>query len=420
MSTKKTDEMQASVANFIDELEKRIATLNSLTMKSNLDPKKRDEIVFIVQKYIPSIEELTDYDITKFSYENIQRLLVLIPMSDAEEKKISRKFRENVKKAKASEHYALDTELRFFFKDIQHKIVTYLHDFEEIDREQDKNQKAMIEEYTKYIQLLKKESFQLFFEDFKNLEKLMGKISIPMHDRALILKYLALQNIKVVNPDLSEMTEEYLNLSCQTSKFLAKCQGNYEKAEERKVLEMVNDQGIQIDVDLIPMISLNIAERMSMSVEAVKNVLLANVLMNLFEGYQQATIKKDEDLQLYYKEQLNALLKFEKKVKCRAIVDAEELLRNNQEMCELIEGFGPFVDEYENRLVSEIEQDFSIDHALAVRFKSMPIVREIKTTLAHLKLLDPRDEHYGEGIKVLKELMKEYSELNKNEKKRKK
>ena len=124
MSTKKTDEMQASVANFIDELEKRIATLNSLTMKSNLDPKKRDEIVFIVQKYIPSIEELTDYDITKFSYEDIQRLLVLIPMSDAEEKKISRKFRENVKKAKASEHYALDTELRFFFKDIQHKSIT--------------------------------------------------------------------------------------------------------------------------------------------------------------------------------------------------------------------------------------------------------------------------------------------------------
>ncbi len=420
MSTEKKDEMQASVTRFIEELEKRIMTLKSPTMKLNVDPKKRDEIMTIIKKYVHTpLAQMTDYDITKISYEDMKRLLVLIPMSELDEKKISRKFKENVKMANLSENYETETELRLFFKDIMKKILTYLHDFEEINREQDKSQNAMIEEYTKYIQLFKNQSMQMFFEDFENLEKLMGKISIPMHDRVLILKYLALQNIRIVNPDLSEVTEEYLNLSCHVGKFVARCQGNYTKIEEKRVVDEIKEQGIQIDIDLIPTISLSLAEKLNLNIEVVKSILFANILMHLYEEYVNASSHESEKLRGYYKEQIEAILKHEKKIKCRTMVEAEELLRSNQSICELIEEFGPYIDEYESRLVSEIEHDFSIDHDLAVRFKSMPVVREIKETLVHLKLLDPRDEHYLEGIQVLQELMKEYNELNKEQKNKK-
>jgi len=301
-----------SVSRFVEELKKRIELLTSTTTRANLNEDSYNAILDIINSYIHTApSRLTVDELIKFKIDDMEKILDLIGLKEEEKNKILLVYNSNVYSIQNTSLQTRIVELSKYFEDIIKMILDYVTDYEEIHNNQEELQSTKVSEYRHLIDVLTRESFSKLFEEeeIDKLLKLMTNFAIPVSDRQHIMQYIAMQNLKVPVLDNDIFDEDYVNLLHHVTSVVDKhlIANSEEKDIIKKELE-----NMDIDIDLIPSIANEIAEKHNLKYNLTKNIITALILNSLFNSYTRA-IEADESEEFIesFKSKINDVLNIE-------------------------------------------------------------------------------------------------------------
>jgi len=289
-------------------------------------------------------------------------------------------------------------------------ILDYVTDYEEIHNNQEELQSTKVSEYRHLIDVLTRESFSKLFEEeeIDKLLKLMTNFAIPVSDRQHIMQYIAMQNLKVPVLDNDIFDEDYVNLLHHVTSVVDKhlIANSEEKDIIKKELE-----NMDIDIDLIPSIANEIAEKHNLKYNLTKNIITALILNSLFNSYTRA-IEADESEEFIesFKSKINDVLNIELVEDNRIIEEARAILAEKQEFYVNSIEMDDDVNQYVGLLISEIE-DMGYDYETAVDYKTLPLIKSMSETLDKIDKLDSENPDYNLCIDMLNQLLEAYNKL---------
>lgn len=400
-----------SVSRLVEELKKRIELLTSTTTRANLNEDSYNAILEIINSYIHTApSRLTVEDIIKFKIADMEHILDLIGLPEEEKNKILLVYNSNVYSIQNTSLETRIVELSKYFENIIKMILDYVTDYEEIHTNQEELQSTKVSEYKHLIEILTQDKFSKLFdeEEIDKLIKLMTNFAIPISDRHQILKYIAMQNLNVPVLENDIFDEDYVNLLHHVTSVVDK--HLIANSEEKEIIKK-ELENMDIDIDLIPSIAKEIAERHGLKYNLTKNIMTALILNSLFNSYTRA-IEADEGEEFIdsYKSKINDVLNIELIEDNRIIEEARAILVDKQEFYKNSVAMEEDVNQYINLLISEIE-DMGYDYETAVDFKSLPLIRSMSETLDKLDKLDTENPDYNVCIDMLNQLLEAYNKL---------
>lgn len=407
MSTK----IENSISKLKDELEKRIQLLTDGTTSANLNKDAYDELVDIITSVThmaPS--KLTSEDITNFRFVEIERILEIVCVDDHTKNMIINSFNPNVYSVKNSKNQTRVLELMNFFEEIRKIIISYLDQYEMINSNQQNVQDTKVAEYSFYIDLLSRETFEKLFteEDIEKLLKLMSNLAIPLSDRQHILQYIAMQNLKVPVMSNPNIGQEQLNMMSRVNTLIELYLTGHEMEKEEIELELESDD---IDIDLIPTIAKDIAGKREIDESLVCGILLAMVSGNLLTAYTAAVEgQADEKIINAYKAKLDNVLNLEDQNEFEEISLARKIITDTYDFYISEADNEIDVDDYLDMLLTDIEGT-GVDRETAIDLKTLPIIKSISETLDKIDKLDKNTEDYVLCRNMLRELISAYENL---------
>lgn len=411
-------EIKASVNNLITELEKRIQLLTSGTTSANLNRDTYDELVSIITSYTHmSSSRLTSEDITNFRLKDIERILDIICVDDSTKNMIINNFNSNVYSVKNSRNKTRVLEMMKFFEEIRKIILGYIEQFETINSNQQNVQDTKVAEYRFYIDLFSKETFDQLFteEDIEKLLKLMSNIAIPLNDRQHILQYVAEQNLKVPKKDNPRLSEEHLNIMSKVNNL----HNTYVigHSNEKEEIEKELDSN-EIDIDLLPTIAKEIAQKKRLDENLVCGILISMVSSSLLNAYEKAIDEGMPDEVIYsYKTKLDDVLSLEDNKEYSELSSARKIIADTHDFYTLQTTKGVNVSDYLDMLLTEIEST-GVDRETAIDLKTLPLIKSISETLDKIDKLDKNSEDYSLCRGMLYELTQAYQNLIDKKKKK--
>ncbi len=400
-----------SVSRFVEELKKRIELLTSTTTRANLNEDSYNAILDIINSYIHTApSRLTVDELIKFKIDDMEKILDLIGLKEEEKNKILLVYNSNVYSIQNTSLQTRIVELSKYFEDIIKMILDYVTDYEEIHNNQEELQSTKVSEYRHLIDVLTRESFSKLFEEeeIDKLLKLMTNFAIPVSDRQHIMQYIAMQNLKVPVLDNDIFDEDYVNLLHHVTSVVDKhlIANSEEKDIIKKELE-----NMDIDIDLIPSIANEIAEKHNLKYNLTKNIITALILNSLFNSYTRA-IEADESEEFIesFKSKINDVLNIELVEDNRIIEEARAILAEKQEFYVNSIEMDDDVNQYVGLLISEIE-DMGYDYETAVDYKTLPLIKSMSETLDKIDKLDSENPDYNLCIDMLNQLLEAYNKL---------
>ncbi len=399
-----------SVSRFVEELKKRIELLTSTTTRANLNEDSYNAILDIINSYIHTApSRLTVDELIKIKIDDMEKILDLIGLKD-EKNKILLVYNSNVYSIQNTSLQTRIVELSKYFEDIIKMILDYVTDYEEIHNNQEELQSTKVSEYRHLIDVLTRENFSKLFEEeeIDKLLKLMTNFAIPVSDRQHIMQYIAMQNLKVPVLDNDIFDEDYVNLLHHVTSVVDKhlIANSEEKDIIKKELE-----NMDIDIDLIPSIAKEIAEKHGLKYNLTKNIISALILNSLFNSYTRA-IEADESEEFIesFKSKINDVLNIELVEDNRIIEEARAILADKQEFYVNSVEMDDDVNQYVGLLISEIE-DMGYDYETAVDYKTLPLIKSMSETLDKIDKLDSENPDYNLCIDMLNQLLEAYNKL---------
>lgn len=400
-----------SVSRFVEELKKRIELLTSTTTRANLNEDSYNAILDIINSYIHTApSRLTVDELIKFKIDDMEKILDLIGLKEEEKNKILLVYNSNVYSIQNTSLQTRIVELSKYFEDIIKMILDYVTDYEEIHNNQEELQSTKVSEYRHLIDVLTRENFSKLFEEeeIDKLLKLMTNFAIPVSDRQHIMQYIAMQNLKVPVLDNDIFDEDYVNLLHHVTSVVDKhlIANSEEKDIIKKELE-----NMDIDIDLIPSIANEIAEKHNLKYNLTKNIITALILNSLFNSYTRA-IEADESEEFIesFKSKINDVLNIELVEDNRIIEEARAILAEKQEFYVNSIEMDDDVNQYVGLLISEIE-DMGYDYETAVDYKTLPLIKSMSETLDKIDKLDCENPDYNLCIDMLNQLLEAYNKL---------
>ncbi|MCX4365201.1 MAG: hypothetical protein OSJ70_05455 [Bacilli bacterium] len=400
-----------SVSRFVEELKKRIELLTSTTTRANLNEDSYNAILDIINSYIHTApSRLTVDELIKIKIDDMEKILDLIGLKEDEKNKILLVYNSNVYSIQNTSLQTRIVELSKYFEDIIKMILDYVTDYEEIHNNQEELQSTKVSEYRHLIDVLTRENFSKLFEEeeIDKLLKLMTNFAIPVSDRQHIMQYIAMQNLKVPVLDNDIFDEDYVNLLHHVTSVVDKhlIANSEEKDIIKKELE-----NMDIDIDLIPSIAKEIAEKHGLKYNLTKNIISALILNSLFNSYTRA-IEADESEEFIesFKSKINDVLNIELVEDNRIIEEARAILADKQEFYVNSVEMDDDVNQYVGLLISEIE-DMGYDYETAVDYKTLPLIKSMSETLDKIDKLDSENPDYNLCIDMLNQLLEAYNKL---------
>lgn len=400
-----------SVSRLVAELKKRIELLTSTTTRANLNEDSYNAILDIVNGYIHTApSRLTVDGIINFKIDDIEKILSLIGLPEEERNKILLVYNANIYSIHNTSEESRIVELTKYFEYLVKLIIDYVTDYEEIHNNQEELQSTKVTEYRHLIEIFTQESFSKLFdeEDIEKLLKLMANFAIPVNDRHHILRYIAMQNLKVPVLENDLFDEEYVNLLHQVTSVSDRhlIANSTEKEIIKKELE-----NMEIDIDLIPSIAKEISDLHGLKYNLTKNIMTALILNSLFNSYTHA-IEADEPEEYIasFKSKIEDVLNIELIEDNRIIDEARAILAEKQEFYKNSIEMDEDVDQYVDLLISQIER-MGYDYETAVDYKSLPLIRSMSQTLDRLDKLDRENPDYNVCVDMLNQLIEKYHEL---------
>lgn len=410
-------EIIASVNNLKDELEKRIQLLTSGTTSANLNKDTYDELVSIITSYTHmSSSRLTSEDITNFRLKDIERILDIICVDDNTKKMIINSFNSNVYSVKNSRNQTRVLELMKFFEEIRKIILGYIDQFETINSNQQSVQDTKVSEYRFYIDLFSKESFEKLFteEEIEKLLKLMSNIAIPVSDRQHILQYVAEQNLRVPKQENPRFSEEHLNLMSKVNNLHNTYVLGHGKEKDDIESELDSNE---IDIDLLPTIAKDIAQKKRLDENLVCGILISMVSSSLLNAYEKALEDgMPEEIIHSYKTKLEDVLSLEDNKEYSELSSARKIIADTHDFYTSQTTKGVNVGDYLDMLLTEIEST-GVDRETAIDLKTLPLIKSISETLDKIDKLDKNSEDYSLCRGMLYELTQAYQNLVEKKKK---
>lgn len=379
-----------AVKSLIHELEAKIEILTSTSVKANLDPNIYESITSIIKKYTNrapkdiSIDEIVDFKIS-----DLNELLQLMGVQPGQINYYMTNFSPNVYLYRSN-----NTKSHEYFNQIKTMIVSYITDFIDFSNNQNDSQNSKVEEYRRYIEILKSEKLEDPTEEIKNISKLMESIAFPQDEYGKVLIHLAKLNLTTMED--KTLTDMRNKVEILKNEYL-------DKNEEisKVVLETIKKK--DIDVDLIPFYAEEIAKELNVSKVLIQNIIIAIIANNILYTYIK-TENNPETLDTLFKSVIDKIIT----PKEIAIETTEEILSQNQG---LIASANALTDEEIKRYI-----DLTIDELVnegasleeAIDYKMLPILKAMAESVDKLKTLNETDETYEECLGTLEDLIKMY------------
>lgn len=400
-----------SVNRLIDELKKRIELLTSNTTRANLNEDSYNAIINIIDSYIHTVpSRLTVDDIIKFKIDDMEQLLNFIDIPEGEKNKILLVYNSNVYSIQNTSLETRKVELSKYFENIIKMIIDYVTDYEEIHNNQEELQSTKVTEYKKYIELFSAEKFPRLFEseEIDKLLKLMTNFAMPVSDRHQVLQFIASQNLKVPVLDNDLFDEDYVNLLHHVTSVVDK--HLIANSEEKEIIKQ-ELENMDIDIDLIPTIAADIAERRGLKYNLTKNIMTAIILNSLFNGYTRA-IENDEGEEFIesFKSKIEDVLNIDLVEENRIIEETRAILAETYEFYTNSVTVDADVEQYVDPLISQIEE-MGYDFDTAIDLKTLPLIQKMTQTLDQVEKLEKGSPDYNLACDILSQLLEQYHKL---------
>lgn len=382
-----------SVNSLIHELEEKIKILQSPSLKSNLDITTYENVTSIISKYTKrSPKDITIENIVDFKISELSELLQLIGVQPSQINHLINNFNSNVYLYRSN-----NPKSHEYFNKIRTMIISYVTDFIDYSNNQNDSQNSKVSEYQRYIEILKSTRLDNPTEEIANITRLMETIAFPQEDCWKVQVYLEKLNLTSIenNKQLADMRSKAEMLK---DKYL-------DKNQELTQLVLEEVRGIDVDAELIPTYSEEIAKKLNCNRTLIQNILVATLANSILYAYIR-TDKDSETLETIFKK----IVESEIKESAVVIETTEEILSQNQG---LISSAIELTDEEIKRFI-----DLTIDELVqegatreeAIDYKMLPILKAMAESVDKLKSIDETNEDYKECLETLKDLVQMYLE----------
>ena len=284
-----------------------------------------------------------------------------------------------------------------YFNKIRTMIISYVTDFIDYSNNQNDSQNSKVSEYQRYIEILKSTRLDNPTEEIANITRLMETIAFPQEDCWKVQVYLEKLNLTSIenNKQLADMRSKAEMLK---DKYL-------DENQELTQLVLEEVRGIDVDAELIPTYSEEIAKKLNCNRTLIQNILVATLANSILYAYIR-TDKDSETLETIFKK----IVESEIKESAVVIETTEEILSQNQG---LISSAIELTDEEIKRFI-----DLTIDELVqegatreeAIDYKMLPILKAMAESVDKLKSIDETNEDYKECLETLKDLVQMYLE----------
>ena len=388
--------ISTSVSNLIHELEMRIKLFSSTEVRSNLDPTSFATITSIISKYTKRPpQDIKVEDITLFKIYDMQDLLNSMGVRPNEIDRILIGFNPNVYKYNSNDR---SLEVEKFFENIRKMIINYVSDYLDIKTNQKEIKDEKVVEYQKYIDLLSKKQLEEPFEDIEGIMRLMTTLALPNEDKWQILTHVAKLNLTTAkikeedidyNKRITDMVEEYLK-------------------DNEGLVNIIQQKIMQdnIDIDLIPTISEEIAEEIDGNKDQVQNIMVTIIASNIYSNYLKES-EKDNNESDKYKELLDLVLAQKISKEDEIVTASKEILNDSKALVASEDLKSDEVMRFIDMSTSEIEAE-GYTREQALDYKLLPILKTIAETLDKIATLNKEEDDYRICSEILEDLNEAY------------
>ena len=392
--------MEESINNIINELTKKLSSLDEASQKSYSIRHGYNTIVKIFDKItITTIDSIQIEDIVRLTPDELEEILTITGKTRDEINKIVLKFNPNKILFEGNTNSAIkQKELREYFDNIRSIILGFINRYSETTANVAETFEKQRRDINKYLRILTEPNNTEVLEPnlVSEMESFLALNGIPAKDRSNVLGFL---NKKIID---TLSVEQSSDLAADVKVKVENLYKRYSINNEylKTVMDYVENENI--DVDEIPSIAIDLCTNTDYSIPKMNNTLVAYLAAGMYSEYA-----KDNDENL-----LNIIadiLKFEVPDKIELLSDARQIVEANKDAYMHALANNENVDEYVNTYTSTLlDRGYSLNEAIDK--KCLPFIVSLSKLIEKMDKLDSDDPEYKEGLDNVKILVELYNE----------